>query len=189
MSKQNPQTSVRNVNVYLVRTIRRGRLSFQAKIHTTITFNMTSSYLLYQTSSPSVERIQPTIVTRTDINMPGFSQKPYNPFTQNDTPSSIGFQPPPPTRRPPPVPMQQQGMTISSFSQRPLEIPPTADVNSPAFSQASSRNNSDLVQQRNNSAAQSSAGTNGSNEAGGRSPSVFAALMGRAPRMTKSTLY
>lgn len=42
------------------------------------------------------------------------------------------------------------------------------------------------MQERNNSVAQSSAGTNGSNETGGRSPSIFAALMGRAPRMTKN---
>ena len=147
---------------------------------------MTSSYLLYQTSSPSVERNFPTIVTRTDIPTPGFTQKPFDPFTQNDTKSSIGFQPPPPTRRPPPVPVQQPGMIISSFSQRPLEIPSTADVNSPAFSQASSKNNSELMQQHNSSVAQSNAGANGSNEAGGKSPSVFAAIMGRAPRMTKS---
>ena len=150
---------------------------------------MTSSYLLYQKSSPLVEQNQPTVVTRTDINMPGFSQKLYDPFTQNDTTSSIGFQPPPPTRRPPPVPVQQPGMTVSSFSQRPLEIPTTADVNSPAFSQASIRNNNELTQQRNTSVAQSSTGTNGSNETGGKSPSVFAAIMGRAPRMTKSRPY
>lgn len=147
---------------------------------------MASSYLLYQTSSPSVERKFPTLVTRTDISMPGFSQKPFDPFTQTDTKPSIGFQPPPPTRRPPPVPVQQPGMTISSFTQRPLEISSTADVNSPAFSQASSRNNSELMQQHNSSGAPSSAGANGSNEAGGKSPSVFAAIMGRAPRMTKS---
>ncbi len=147
---------------------------------------MTSSYLLYQTSSPSVKRNPPTIVTRTDINMPGFSQKPFDPFTQNDTTSPTGFQPPPPTRRPPPVPVQQPGMTISSFSQRPLEIPNTADIVSPAFSQASSRNNSEPMQEHNNSVAQSNADTNASNEAGGKSPGIFAALMGRAPRMTKS---
>ena len=147
---------------------------------------MTSSYLLYQTSSPSVERNHPTLVTRTDINTPGFSQKLFDPFTQNDTKPSIGFQPPPPTRRPPPVPVQQPGMIISSFSQRPLELPSTADVTSPTFSQASSRNNSDLMQQHNSSVAPSSAGANGSNEGGGKSPSVFAAIMGRAPRMTKS---
>lgn len=155
---------------------------------------MTSSYLLYQTSSQSVKRSPPTIVTRTDINMPGFSQKPYDPFTQNDTTSPAGLQPAQPaqpaqpTRRPPPVPVQQPGMTISSFSQRPLEISTTAEMDSPAISQASSRNNSEHwpMQDRNNSVAQSSAGTNGSNETGGKSPSIFATLMGRAPRMTKS---
>ncbi|KAL9073963.1 MAG: hypothetical protein Q9161_002585 [Pseudevernia consocians] len=120
--------------------------------------------------------------------MPGFSQKPYDPFTLNDTTSPPGFQPPPPTRRPPPVPVpvQQPGMTISSFSQRPLEMPTTADMVSPEFSQASSRNNSDPMQDRNNSVAQSIAETNGSNEAGGKSPGLFASIMGRAPRMTKS---
>ena len=119
--------------------------------------------------------------------MPGFSQKPYDPLTQNDTQSPAVFQPPPPTRRPPPVPLQQPGMTISSFSQRPMEIPTTAEVTSPASSQVSSgRNNSEPMQGRNDSVAQSSAGTNGSNEIGGKSPSIFAAIMGRAPRMTKS---
>lgn len=150
---------------------------------------MTSSYLLYQTSSQSIKRNPPTIVTRTDINMPGFSQKPYDPFTQNDTTSPPGFQPPPPTRRPPPVPVQQPGMTISSFSQRPLETPTTADMVSPVFSQTSSRNNSDPMQDRNNSVAQSIAETNGSNETGGKSPGLFASIMGRAPRMTKSRPY
>lgn len=147
---------------------------------------MTSSYLLYQTSSQPVKRHPPPIVTRTDINMPAFSQKPYEPFTQNDTTSPAGFQLPPPTRRPPPVPAQQPGMTISNFSQRPLEIPPTVEMESPAISQASSRHNSEPMRGRTNSVAQSSAGTNGSNEIGGKSPSIFAALMGRAPRMTKS---
>ena len=149
---------------------------------------MTSSYLLYQTSSQPVKPNPPAIVTRTDINMPAFSQKPYDPFTQNDTTSPPGFQPPQPTRRPPPVPVQQPGMTISSFSQRPLEIPTTADMDSPAISQHSSRNNSEHwpMQDRNSSVAQSNAGTNVSNETGGKSPSIFAALMGRAPRMTKS---
>lgn len=147
---------------------------------------MASSYLLYQASSQPIKQDPPTIVTRTDINMPGFSQKPFDPFTQNDTTSPAGFQPPPPTRPPPPVPMQQPGMTLSSFSHRPLEISPTANMDSSAISQSSSGNNSDPMQGRNNSVAQSSAGTVGSNEAGGRSPGIFAALMGRAPRMTKS---
>ena len=147
---------------------------------------MASSYLLYQTSSHPVKRNPPTIVTRTDINMPGFSQKPFDPFTQNDTAPPTGFQPPPPTRRPPPVPVQQPGMTISSFSQRPLEVPTSATMESPAISHASSRNNSDPIPERNNSVAQSSAGTIGSPEAGGKSPSIFALLTGRAPRMTKS---
>lgn len=148
---------------------------------------MNSSYLLYQTSSQPVKRQPPTVVKRTDFNMPGFSQKPYDPFTQNDTTSTTDSQPPQPTRRPPPVPVQQPGMTISSFSQRPLEMPTTVGVDSPAISQASSRKNSEPMQERKNSMAQSSAGTNGSNEAGGKSPSFFGALlMGRAPRMTKN---
>ena len=146
---------------------------------------MNSSYLLYQTSSQPVKHEPPTAVTRADINMPGFSQKSYDPFTQNDT-TSPAFQPPPPTRRPPPVPMQQPGMTISSLAQRPLEMPSAANMGSPAVSQSSSRNNNEPMQGRNNSVAQSSADTNGSNEAGARSPGIFAALMGRAPRMTKS---
>ena len=147
---------------------------------------MTSSYLLYQTSSQPVKRHPPTMVKTTDIDMPGFSQKQYDPFTQNDTASPTAFPPPPPTRRPPPVPVQQPGMAISSFSQRPLEVPTTVDMDSPAISQPSSRNNSEPMPDRNNSVAQSSPGTNVSNEAGGKSPSIFAALMGRAPRMTKS---
>ena len=148
---------------------------------------MNSSYLLYQTSAHPVKRQPPTAVKRTDINMPGFSQKPYDPFTQNDTTSPTDSQPPQPTRRPPPVPVQQPGMTISSFSQRPLEMPTTTSVDSPAISQVSSRNNSDPMQERKVSVAQSSAGTNGSNEAGVKSPKFFGALlMGRAPRMTKS---
>lgn len=151
---------------------------------------MTSSYLVYQTSSQSVKRHPPTIVTRTDINMPGFSQKPYDPFTHNDTTSPTGSsQPPQPTRRPPPVPVQQPGMTISSFSQRPLEMPTAADVDSPGISQASSRKNSEPMQERKTSVAKSSAGTNGSNEAGGKSSGIFDLLLGRAPRMTKSRPY
>ena len=147
---------------------------------------MTSSYLLYQTSSQPVKQDPPPIVTRTGIGMPGFSQKPYDPYTQNDTTSPVGFQPPPPTRPPPPVPMHHPGMNLSNFPQRPLEISSTANMDSSAISQSSSGNNSDPMQGRNNSVAQSSAGTIGSNEAGGRSPGIFAALMGRAPRMTKS---
>lgn len=118
--------------------------------------------------------------------MPGFSQKPFDPFTQNDTTSPTGFQPPQPTRRPPPVPLQQPGMSISSFSQRPLEMPTPIDMESPAISQTSSRNNSDPMRERNNSVAQSSAGTNVSSEARGKSPNIFASFLGRTPRMTKN---
>ena len=148
---------------------------------------MASSYLLYQTSTHPVKQDPSALMTGSDIDMPGFSQKPYNPFTQNDTATSAAFQPPPPTRRPPPVPVQQPSMALSSFPQRSLDIAPTANMGSPANSQSSSRNNSEPMQVRNNPVvAQSSAATNGSNEAGGRSPGIFAALMGRAPRMTKS---
>ena len=148
---------------------------------------MTSSYLLYQTTSQPIKQDPPTIVTRTDINMPGFSQKPFDPFTHNDTTSTAGFQPPPPTRPPPPVPLQQAGMNISSFPHRPLEMSSTANMDSSAIPPPSSGNHSDpITQGRNNSVTQSSAGTNGSNDGGARSPGIFASLMGRAPRMTKS---
>ena len=151
---------------------------------------MASSYLLYQTSSHPVKQDPHTIVTSTDIDMPGFSQKPYDPFTQNDTASPAGFPPPPPTRRPPPVPVpvpaQQSGLPLSSFSQRPMDILPQANIGSPTLSQSSSRNNSEPMQGRSNSVAQSSAGTNASNDTGNKGPGIFASLMGRAPRMTKS---
>ena len=148
---------------------------------------MNSSYLLYQTTSQPVKQDPPTMVTRTDINMPGFPQPPYDPFTQNDTTSTAGFQPPPPTRPPPPVPLQQAGMNVSTFPHRPLEMSSAANMDSSAIPPPSSGNHTDLnAQGRNNSVAQSSAGTNGSNDGGARSPGIFASLMGRAPRMTKS---
>ena len=148
---------------------------------------MNSSYLLYQTTSQPIKQDPPTIVTRTDINMSPYTQKPYNPFTQNDTTSTASFQPPPPTRPPPPVPLQQAGMNISNFPHRPLEMSSTANMDPSAIPPPSSGNLGDSITQgRNNSVAQSSAGPNGSNEGDARSPGIFASLMGRAPRMTKS---
>ena len=152
---------------------------------------MTSSYLLYQTSSHPIKQDPPAMVTATNLNMPAFAQKPYDQFAQNDTTSQAAFQPPPPTRRPPPVPVpvpiQQPGMAMSTFPHRPLEIPPTANMETSVNSQSSSRNNSEpVLQGRNSSVAQTNAGTSGSNEPGPRSPGIFAALLGRAPRMTKS---
>ena len=145
-----------------------------------------SSYILYQSSAPAVKRDPSAIVTATDLNIPGFPQKPYDPFSQNDTTSSAAFQPPPPTRRPPPVPVQQPGMTMSGFPQRALDIAPTASMESPAISQPGSGNGREPLQGRNNSVTQGIAATNGANEADPRSPGIFAALLGRAPRMTKS---